>query len=195
MSIQTIINKLIEITPQRLEGLAYVGDCGGLVNSTETARHTVRTPCVLYGALSARMLPDKGNEQLNIEWLCAAYCLVALKHAPEGKSVHTVRHAAARALAEQTALMISQFRLAGTQRPLDIMITEINEPSENDLEDQGISGYAVTWRQGVALGTDVWADDRFMPEEVYLGVAPRIGLAHINDYWRIHNKLTVGLTQ
>lgn len=195
MSIQNVIDKLIEITPQRISGLSHVGEGGGLIDSDETGRNLMRTPCILYSALSARTLPDKGNEQLNIEWLCAAYCLVALKSSKDNKTVRATRSGLARALAEQTALLIKQFRLAGAQRPQDITITDLNDPTETDLDSQSISGFAVLWRQGVALGTDVWADDRFIPEEVYLGVAPRIGLAHINDYWRIHAAPKIGFTQ
>ena len=195
MSIQNVIDKLIEITPQHIAGLAQVSESGGLIDSDETGRHLMRTPCILYAPLSARTLPDRGNEQLNIEWLCAAYCLVALKNSKDNKTVRTKRSGMARALAEQTALLIKQFRLSGAQRPQDITITDLNDPTETDLDSQGLSGYAVLWRQGVALGADVWADDSIKFDEIYLGVAPRIGLAHINDYWRIHAKPNVGFTQ
>ena len=196
MSIQAVLDKLVTITPQSIAGLAYCGEGGGLVDSDESRRVQVKSPSVLYSALTARSLPDRGDERLNIEWLCAAYCLVAQKSDNGKKPVRALRNAKARALAEQVALLVNSTRFgAGTRKPSDIALFEMSDGSDTDLDKQGLSGYAVTWRQGVAVGTDIWADDGVPPTEIWLGMSPMIGQKYIDWYWRIHEAPKEGLLQ
>lgn len=45
--------------------------------------------------------------------------------------------------------------------------------------------WRVEWVQLAFLGESAWNNDGAIPSEVYLGIAPDIGLAHRDDYMRI----------
>lgn len=57
-------------------------------------------------------------------------------------------------------------------------------PGGFDAEVYGYDSFAVRWEQPVYVGEQVWAGG-IAPLEIWLGIAPRIGAAHVDDYWRV----------
>ena len=57
-------------------------------------------------------------------------------------------------------------------------------PGEFRPEQAGFDSWLVSWEQLVLVGPDIWAGG-IAPTEVWFGIAPQIGAAHVNDYWLI----------
>jgi hypothetical protein len=63
-----------------------------------------------------------------------------------------------------------------------------SQPAQLDPDGGGYIVWRVMWEQLAHMGESYWAGG-ITPSEVYLGIAPRIGAAHIEDYWRVDQQL------
>jgi len=59
-----------------------------------------------------------------------------------------------------------------------------SQPAELKPGTGGYLVWRVLWEQVAMMGVSYWAGG-ITPTEIYLGIAPRIGPAHIKDYWRV----------
>lgn len=133
------------------------------------------TPALLLELVDIAPGEDDGTERVPLRLTLAAHCILSFRTADlqielrefAADVLAHVRHnrwgypAAARA-PEQVSAQAGEFR--------------------PDLA--GFDSWQVTWEQTVHVGTDVWAGG-IAPTEVYLGIAPEIGAAYVDDYVRI----------
>lgn len=87
---------------------------------------------------------------------------------------------AARAIVDGLAPLVFENRwgLATAQPARDVAATNLYSTPSGKV---GVTLWAVTWLQGVEMGTLV-AENGTMPEHVYASMAPDVGLAHKSDY-------------
>ena len=65
------------------------------------------------------------------------------------------------------------------------------QPGEFVPEQAGYDSWRVTWEQQVYVGVNIWAGGQ-LPEEIYLGIAPKIGPEHVDDYFRVDQGIIDG---
>jgi hypothetical protein len=59
-----------------------------------------------------------------------------------------------------------------------------SQPAQLEPDGAGYILWRVMWEQLAYMGQSYWAGG-ITPSEIYLGIAPRIGPDHIDDYWRV----------
>ena len=63
-------------------------------------------------------------------------------------------------------------------------------PGQRDKPLDQFEVWKVEWRQLVHLGESEWKDEGEVPTTVYLGMAPEIGIPHVDDYEQIIPQVT-----
>jgi len=59
------------------------------------------------------------------------------------------------------------------------------QPAEFVPGLMGFDTWIARWEQVVFIGSDSWSAAGIPTAEVWFGIAPEIGTAHVSDYWRI----------
>ena len=155
----------------------YAGELG------DTQRATLRVPALLLALADLRVLPDPGTGEVAARAYWALF--VCTRHAASAEA----RGAEAWALAEAVLLALrgQTWGLAGVSPALletGVRTDDARVVPNWSLEDRTLAVREVRWSQSLRLGESEWTGG-VAPSEVYLGIAPKIGAAHVDDYWRI----------
>lgn len=151
----------------------------------DQARRAIKTPAILLGLeqIDSDAADDDGTERTPLRLLCTADCILSdrtddlsLELREFARSVLSrVRH--------------NRWSLAGAVRVPEALSAQ---PAELAPGPQGYGAWRALWEQVVYIGADVWAGTGQPPAEVYLGIAPRIGAAHVDDYFLIDSAPETG---
>ena len=137
----------------------------------------VKTPAVYFelDAIEVTDPVDAGTEQIRCALTFNAYCVVSYKGT--GKL-------ATRVLAAQVMSWLRGKRFGqpiGIAQPMSADPDTFAGDAGNEYEC-----FRVMWRhEPVYLGTSVWDATGVVPTEVYLGIDPNTGAAHLSDYIKI----------
>jgi len=161
-----------------IEGLAQCEVYAGQFRAGETDKARVTAPAVFVACLGAPIDKDPGTEQVALNCRMAAVVIARNARGRGPRSEDAV------CLAEAVALLVqyNQFALAdvGAAR-----VTRLTNDYNRAFDDRGFASWTVEWNQMVLLGDSIWNGAEFLPTDVWLGLAPDIGLGHENDYWKI----------
>lgn len=137
----------------------------------------VKTPAVYFELDSIEVTDPKdlGTEQVHCALTFNAYCVVSYKGTAK---------LATRLLA---ASVMSWLRGKRFGQPIGIAQPMSADPDNFAGDASGeYECFRVMWRhEPVYLGTSVWDATGVVPTEVYLGIDPNTGAAHLADYIKI----------
>jgi hypothetical protein len=134
------------------------------------------TPALLLELVSIDPGDDDGTDRLPLRLSFAAHCVLSLRT----RDVQIE-------LREFAADVLARVRDNRWGYPAAVRAPEAlaAQPGEFQPEQAGFDSWLVTWEQVVHVGLDSWAGG-IAPTEVWLGIAPKIGAAHVDDYFRIN---------
>lgn len=171
------INAALEAISARLKevfpGLKACEVHPGRFDEPELKRTATRTPALFVACIGVGKIEPVETEQVDVDLLLGAFVVTASTPA-------LPRDAAARNLVEAILLMLPTERwgLAGCGEAKEAHAENLYGSGS---DAQGVALWAVGWRQKLRLGTSVWAGGT-LPAQLYLGITPDIGAAHVNDY-------------
>lgn len=152
----------------------YAGELDG------SARAALRVPALLVALTRATLQPDPGTGEILARVGVSVFACT--RHADTSE----IRGRAAWDLVETVLLAVrgQTWGLPGVSpallgAPLDALAQPLWS-----LEDKGLAVREVRWTHDVRLGESVWVGGD-APTEVWLGIAPKIGAAHVEDYVQI----------
>lgn len=147
----------------------------GRFDLSEIKRLSARTPGVFISVLGIVSSEEIGTGETDLELAMASYVLTA-------DTRGLPRDVAAVNLVEALSLRIigSRWGISGGVHPAGKV--KANNLYSGDLDRIGIAMWGISWRQKVRLGENLWADEGSVPTELYVGIAPEIGLEHEDDY-------------
>jgi hypothetical protein len=167
-----------------LPGVATCRPYAGELDDTPPA--TLRVPALLVTLALVRVLPDIGTGEIMLRtlWSVLVCTRLATGAAERGQSAWALATAVLlRARANSWAVPgVAPALLAKPERAED-------EPSAKpvwQLEGRALAVREVRWSQDLCLGASEW-DGGTRPEEIWFGVAPRIGDmgGSADDYWLV----------
>ncbi|PMN73158.1 hypothetical protein [Enterovibrio norvegicus] len=138
-----------------------------------TGHTAIQTPSILLEVVAVKPGEKRsgGRLALNVEF--CAHCILSLKTANVQMEV---RNVAARVL---QVVDLNRWGLDNAEQP-----RQLSAFPGMFSEKLGFESWVVSWEQDFHLG-DVDLGDDWLPAEVYLGEAPNIGAAHIDNYEKI----------
>lgn len=143
-----------------------------------TERDAIKTPALLLELVEMKPGRKVGDGRLPITAEFAAHCLLSVK--TERVDVE-IRNFAAKMLQVVNG---SKWGLADSvERPEALGAF----PGMFKPDDKGFESWIVVWEQTLHLG-DIWENADFLPNDVYVGEAPEIGLANQDKYENITNE-------
>jgi len=172
-----MLHAAVEAIKAELTGLATCAAYAGEFSGGELQRASVPAPAVLTACLGGERHEDVDDG--GVDWLYrfVAYCMV------RNAIGRTQRSTGALALASAVVPVVdgSRFGLSGV---LPAKATRIDNLYSEGWDKASVSLWAVTWEQKARI----FAEDRtsgMAPEEIYLGMAPKIGADHEDDYIKV----------
>lgn len=152
---------------------AYAGQFGELA----VRKALVKTPSILVDFESGEESSDPGTEQVDLKCRLTAYAITRLANGPNA------RNQSAQDLAQSilVKLKYNRFGLTGIQVPAEIKIKPVNHPV---FVNNALGVCAVSWSQILRLGDSIWTGGA-IPEEVWLGLSPEIGVPFVDRYVQV----------
>jgi hypothetical protein len=139
------------------------------------------TPALLLELVEILPGPDDGTGRTPLRLSLGAHCILSFRTAQMQIE-----------LREFAADVLAQVRYNRWGYPQAVREPEdlSARPGEFRPQQAGFDSWLVSWEQTVFVGPDVWAGG-IAPSEVWLGIAPRIGSAYVDDYFRVDEVPTV----
>ncbi|MDT0499707.1 hypothetical protein [Halomonas sp. PAR7] len=136
-------------------------------------RQRVAVPAAFVELTELTAVPDDdpGTGQLAMEAQFELRYLLGWRGTNQGRAI--------RAQAAALAHFIHQQRWGLPVEPARVLVAE---PDEFDPELEQYLVWRIEWAQIIHIGKNEWLDDGIPPREVWVGVDPRTGPAHIDDY-------------
>ena len=158
-----------------VSGVATARPYAGELADSQAA--TLVVPAALVALTRLAMLPDPGTGETlaRAEW--SAFCCT------RNAAGATVRGADAWALVEAVLAAVraaNGWGVAGCMPAELVQVTPLWQ-----LESRALAVREVRWTQVLRLGESEWTGE-VAPEEIWLGFAPRVGAAYVDDYVLIH---------
>jgi len=176
-SINLLQTAIVADFKQRLSGVSvslYAGEFSGL----SASKVRIKTPAVLVDFSQADEVSDTGTEQLDVDCQFTAYVITQTANSTTNRNVN------AQELGEQVlrSLPNNRFGLRQISKPTQLKLKPAASPY---FIKNSLGVVMVRWNQTLRLGDSVWDGNGVVPTEIWLGIAPEIGIPHIDDYWRI----------
>lgn len=168
-----------------LPGVATCRPYAGELDDTTPA--TLRVPALLVTLAQVRVLPDAGTGELRLrlQWVVLVCTRLASGAAERGQSAWALAAEVLRRVRANSwgVAGVAPALLAKSERVED----EASAKPLWQLEDRALAVREVRWVQDMRLGASEWDGAGLRPEEVYFGIAPRIGEMDgtAADYWRV----------
>lgn len=149
-----------------------------LPERTGQDRVPITTPAILLGidSIDCDESDDDGTDRTPLRLMCTADCVLSTR--TDDLDLELREFAAA------TLARIRHNRW-GLGRAVHRPEALNAQPAVLDPAQAGYGIWRALWEQVVYLGPDVWAGTGTPPQEVWLGFAPRIGAAYVDDYIRV----------
>jgi len=137
----------------------------------------VKAPSILVDFESGEVPADPGTGQVDLTCRLTAYAITRLANDPHA------RNQSAQDLAQSVlvGLRYNRFGLTDIQVPSEIKIKPVNHPV---FVNNALGVCAVSWTQVLRLGDSVWTGGA-IPEEVWLGLSPEIGVPFVDRYVQV----------
>jgi hypothetical protein len=172
-----MLKALVEAVCARLGTLPGVATCrpyaGELAASTQAP---LLVPALLVVVAELKAAPEDGTGRAALT--AALICYVCTRFV--GNAVGRGDEAWALAEAVLARAHLARWGLAGVD-PARLLGAR---PIWSFETAAGMAVREVRWAQDLRLGVSEW-DGGATPTEIYLGIAPRIGPDHVDDYWRV----------
>jgi hypothetical protein len=144
---------------------------------TGQARKAIMAPAILLGIdqIDHEEADEDGTDRIPTRLYLIADCLLPanLKHA----SIQS------REFSDAVAAYVWRNRW-GLQPDIGWPEALSVQPAEISPGNGGYVAWRVIWEQLAMMGANYWAGG-ITPTEIYLGIAPRIGPEHVDDYWQV----------
>ncbi|MGE4296938.1 MAG: hypothetical protein AB7E47_02820 [Desulfovibrionaceae bacterium] len=170
------INELLEAISGRIKdavpGLREAKPHPGRFDATELKRVATRSPAVMSACLGLSVVGDPGTGERDVELVLASF--VVSQGAADPAAVK------AREIVEALVLLLAEERWgqANTMAPTRISADNLFGASG----ESGVALWAVSWRQVIRIGANVWAESENPLKQALVGRAPNIGTGHEGDY-------------
>lgn len=168
----------VEALGSALANLATCAIYAGEFSGGELGRSSLQSPAVLVACLGGTRERDVESGEVDWRFRFTAYCMV---RNAAGRSARSVDCLGLVSLAV-AAIDGARFGLAGVWQA---KVTRLDNLYAEAFDKSGVALWAVTWEQVARLGVDEWAESGSGPLSIYLGIAPDIGAAHVDDYRKI----------
>lgn len=178
---------ILQSVSQKLPALGTCGPTAGRFDVEELAHVALRLPAVLGTVLESPRIQDNGDGQLDVQLRCCLY-IVTTASAVDGAALPA---ADAALNIVETLLQHVQgnfWGLPDVGAPETIRAENLYHERAGGKSSRaaGVCLWAVHWLQPVRLGTAFSAAPSGpIPSELYVGLAPEIGAAHVADYVRV----------
>ncbi len=178
MSLVQFRDAVIAAIGTTLPGLHEVAAHEGRFSAESLKRFATRAPGVRVAVLA--MEDPKEAASGEIDWRVRIAAFVVTKDEP-GLSRDDGALNIAGALA--TLIAGNRFGLdfAGAAKP-----PRAQTMMSTELAKTGATIWAVEWTQVLRLGVDAYLIDGVLPADLYIGFAPNIGAAHVDDYLHVN---------
>jgi hypothetical protein len=134
---------------------------GGRFDLAELKRVATQTPAVFVSLLGTTELSASGTSEKDIELNIAIYIVTSDK-VQLSRSVSIIN------LAQAIMMLVdmNQWQVTGKRgTPKDISSQNLYS---GDIDRNGIAMWAISFKQKVRLGTDIWLDNGVLPSSVYI---------------------------
>lgn len=179
MTPKELRDAIIEQIRTWLPGLRHVASHPGRFSKDEISRAAFATPAAFVGTLK---LGDGNPDGDNGVWYPVTLVIYIAAKNSAGLPAHEA------CLNMTTDLLrripFSTWGLEGDIEPAPPATAE-NLYTGGD-RNHGLNLWAVTFLQQIRLSCVSLEESEFLPEEVYVGIAPEIGEPHVEDYERVH---------
>lgn len=139
------------------------------------SREGIKTPALLVELLEMKPARSLGDSRMSVNVDFCCHCCLSIK--TEQVEIE-IRNFAAKVLQVVNG---NRWGLhEAVERPSDLSAF----PGVFKPDAKGFESWVVAWEQVIHLG-EVWQDVDFLPQEVFLGLAPDIGAAHQDKYEKI----------
>lgn len=176
--IAQILEASTEIIGKNIDGLQQCEVYSGQFSSTDTSRTSIKVPACFITSVGADASQDPGTGQLALEANFMAMVLTK-DNTARFKPSH-----AAISLAEAIALEIRMNRW-GLSNVGVARVTRVVNIHDLTFDSLGLTSWRIEWNQEVILGESIWVAES-IPCVVWLGMAPEIGIDHVDDYDEIY---------
>ena len=155
----------------------------GRFDLAELKRVAIKTPAILVACLGVPGLAEAGTEEKDVELVMAAFVLTKDQ---KGLS----RDISALNLVEALLVHIplQQWGMTGLG-PAGAVAAE--NLYGGDIDKTGVAMWAVSWRHKIRIGESIWQEDGVLPDTVYAGYEPDVGLEHEPDYEEVTKGLEI----
>jgi len=177
-SVGTVINAIVAtLAAEYGERVRTVEAYDPLPDADDQARRAILAPAILLSLeqIDNDDADNDGTDRIPTRLFLVADCILP---ASIDQPAAQVREFAAAVAAD---VYRNRWGLAGDVGWPEALSVQ---PAEIKPGDGGYVAWRVIWEQLAMMGANYWAGG-ITPTEVYLGVAPRTGRAHIEDYWRV----------
>lgn len=177
MRLNDMINAICTELKSCFPSLTACEPHGGPIDAQELDRIAASAPAIYVAALATEKGREVGSGEVDTPVSLTAYVVTA-------DSPSLSRADAALNLMEGLLA-----RIAGATWGCDGVQGVDSATAENlftaDLDLKGLAMWAVSWKQTVRLGDDVWQTDLPFPSQLYVGMSPNVGDGHEGDYRRM----------
>lgn len=133
---------------------------GGRFDLAELKRIAIQTPAVLVSLLAAPETKPKETEERDIELSIGLYVVTSDK-------VSLPRHLSVINIVEALLILIpiNDWGLKKISEPTDINAQNLYS---GDIDKHGITLWAISFKQKVRVGKNIWLDDGVLPSQLYV---------------------------
>ena len=166
---------LADLSDHYADRVATIAAYDPFPEADDQERQPLTTPALLLELVAIDPDAEDGTDRQVLRLTWSAHCVLSFRTA---QVQIELREFAADVLGR---VRYNRWGLPAAVREPQAMNAQ---PGEFRPDQVGFDSWLVTWEQIVFVGQDVWAGG-IAPTEVWFGIAPQIGAAHVDDYWRI----------
>lgn len=162
MSIMTLLNAIKTAINTELPELRRCEVHGGRFDLAELKRVATQTPAVFVSLLATPSLETPGTGEHDIELSIAIYVVTSDKVSlPRVVSVVNLT---------QALLMLINLNKWGFTKTKIGVPADINSQNlySGDVDKHGIAMWAISFKQKIRLGTDMWLENGVLPSQLYI---------------------------
>ena len=166
---------LADLSAHYADRVATIAAYDPFPEANDQERQPLTTPALLLELVSIDPDAEDGTDRRVLRLTWSAHCVLSFRTA---QVQIELRDFAADVLGR---VRYNRWGLPAAVREPQAMSAQ---PGEFNPGLPGFDSWIATWEQVVFVGQDVWAGG-IAPTEVWFGIAPQIGAAHVDDYWLI----------
>lgn len=156
----------------------------GRFDLTEIKRVAIKAPAILVACLGVPKLDEAGTEEKDVELVMAAFVLTKdQKGLPRDVGALNIVEALL------THIPMRKWGMTGLGPASKIAAENLYS---GEIDRTGVALWAVSFRHKIRIGENIWeAESGVLPDTVYAGYEPDVGLEHEPDYEEVTKGLEV----